>query len=271
MLESHQTRLTALVTGASSGIGRAFAELLAEEGFDVVAIARREDRLLKLKGELEGRFGIKVYVLRSDLADPESPKRIYDSVAQLGIKVDFLVNNAGFAIFGRFLDSDWRKQKEFMQVVLTTPLEMTYLFGKDMKERGSGWIINVCSAAALWHGVPLQALYPGAKSALAKFTQGFSLENREFGIKATCSCPGWTRTEIFENTGIAEQVERSMPSFAYQLPDVVAREAYDACLKGRVLIVHGTLSKMLVLLSRALPSYLVTSLFFALTKRFDAP
>jgi uncharacterized protein len=230
---------TALVTGASSGIGRAMTCLLAEQGYDVVVVARRADRLESLQAELERRHRVCVHPLVSDLADPASPADICTTLTAKGIAVDFLVNNAGYALAGRYAETDWDDQERFVRVMALAPLEFTHRLLPPMLRAGWGRIVNVSSIAALTLASPNSVLYAATKTLLMSFSEGLALETVNTGVHCTVSLPGVTATEFFERSGLHEHASRRFTRALLMSPEDVADQAYRAVTKGRPRVVHG--------------------------------
>lgn len=160
----------ALVTGASAGIGEAFAEELAKDGVGLVLTARREDRLLELAKRLASKWGVEAKVIPADLSHLDAPKRLFDQVSEAGIAIDYLINNAGYGVPSYYLDSSWDIHQRFMQVMVTAVIELTYLFLDGMTKRNFGRIINVSSVGGLMPGHPGSTLYPAAKAFGIRFS-----------------------------------------------------------------------------------------------------
>jgi short-subunit dehydrogenase len=230
---------TALVTGASSGIGRSIASLLAGRGYDLVIVARRTERLEALKGELESRHQVHVRPLVSDLADPASPAIITSALDADGIVVDFLVNNAGYSLAGNYADTTWEDQQRFVRVMALSPLELTHRLLPPMVAAGWGRIVNVCSVAALAAATPQTVLYSSTKAMMLNFTEGLALETRGTGVKCTASLPGFTATEIFAVSGWGELESHRLLRPLFMSPETVACEAYEAVMAGKTRVVHG--------------------------------
>lgn len=231
---------TALVTGASSGIGRSMATLLAAKGYDVVPVARRTDRLEALAGELASRFAVTATPLAADLGDPSTPVRMVEELARRGTRVAFLVNNAGYSLGGDYADSEWDEQERFLRVLALSVLELTHRLLPPMVERRWGRIVNVASISALATCSPQAVLYCASKSMIHKFSEGLAAENEGRGVHCTASMPGFTATEIFEASGWGGNIESSSVVRALTMtPESVAREAYDAVMAGRRSVVHG--------------------------------
>lgn len=231
---------TALVTGASSGIGRSMTELLAARGFDVVVVARREDRLNALKEELEPSCDVTVRPLVADLAESATPATIVDALDRWGVEVDFLVNNAGYSQLGRYSDLDWSDHQRRLQVLGLSVLELTHHLLPSMVKRGWGRIINVASIAAFFESSPNDVLYSATKSMIHKFSEGIAAEYAASGVNCTVSVPGFTDTEIFTVSKFSNHVQSNrVMRMAMMSPDTVARQAYDAVAAGKRCVVHG--------------------------------
>jgi short-subunit dehydrogenase len=189
---------TALITGASAGIGTALARVFAEHGFDLVLTARREARLVALASELEQKFGTRSTCIAEDLADPKAPRRLFDEVTARGIRIDALVNNAGYGVPKSYRNASWETHATFMQVLVTAVLELTHAFEPGMTERRYGRILNVSSLAGLVPGSAGHTLYGAAKSFLIKFSESLALEHAGDGVHVTALCPGFTHTEFHD-------------------------------------------------------------------------
>jgi short-subunit dehydrogenase len=249
---------TALITGASSGIGEDFAHVFAMNGFDLVLVARREDMLNKLAETVRDRYSVQVNVLPCDLAAPDAVDSIIAKLTSEDIHIDALVNNAGYAENGMIMELGWDKHMAMQQVMLTGYLELCYRLVPAMKDRHYGRIINVSSAGAL--APPMKgSLYVPIKSYVIDMSVALDYELREFGINCTVICPGFTRTEFQETMGIQEAVD-SIPDFMWQSARVVAEEGYNAVMRGQVYKVNGWTNRVLAVLLRLLPR----PLFYAL-------
>jgi short-subunit dehydrogenase len=245
-----------LVTGASAGIGEAFAEVFAANGFDLVVVARREDRLRALAASLEQRHGGRVHVLVSDLARPDAAAHVCDQLTAERISIDALVNNAGFAVPGSFVQSDWSRHAEFLQVMLVAVVELTHRLLPAMIDRGYGRVINVASLAGLLPGVAGHTLYAATKSFLIRFSESLSTETAPHGVHVTAVCPGFTFTEFHDVSGTRHIVSR-MPSFMWMDAHTVARQGYGAVMAGRPMCVPGRVNTAIATLARLLPQRVV--------------
>lgn len=252
-------RRTALITGASAGIGRAFAEVFAVQGFDLVIVARREDRLRALAAALEQRHGGRVDVLTADLAQPDASARIGDHLSAAGTSIDALVNNAGFGVPGSLLKSEWHRHRESLQVMLVAVVELTYRLLPGMLDRGYGRIINVASLAGLLPGVAGHTLYAATKSFLIRFSESLSTEVADRDVHVTAVCPGFTFSEFHDVSGTRHIVSR-MPSFMWMDAPAVARQGFAAVMAGRAVCVPGRVNTAIATLARLLPHRAVHAL-----------
>ena len=246
---------TALVTGASAGIGRAFAQQLAGRGYDLVLTARRRERLEALARALEADRGVRVEIVVADLAEPDAPRVLFDEIARRGLRVDALVNNAGFGLPRPYRETRWEDQAAFLQVLVTAVAHLTHLCLPAMIERGQGHVINVMSLAGLLPGAPGSTLYAAAKSFGVKFSESLAAELLGTGVHATAVCPGFTYSEFHDVNGTRERVKK-MPGYMWMDADEVARQGLDAALRGEVLCVPGRLNSAIASVVKVLPGQL---------------
>jgi len=256
---SEQTRRTALITGASAGIGKALAEVFAQHGFDLVLTARREDRLQALADDLSARYGVRTHCIVADLARQGEAEKICEHLAAAGLAIDALVNNAGYGVPGNYRATTWRQQEDFIQVMVTAVCELTHRLLPGMVERRYGRIVNIASVAGLTPAPAGHTLYGASKAFMIKFTQALAQETRKHGVHATAVCPGFTHSEFHDVTGTREQMRR-MPSWMWLTAEQVAREAYDAVMRGDMIYVNGWVYKVVVVLARLLPERLALAL-----------
>lgn len=248
-----------LVTGASSGIGLAFAHVLAANKYDLILTARRLERLESLAAELRTRHNVAVRVLAEDLADPRAPERLCGTIARESLTVDMLVNNAGFGVPGRYAGTTWQQQRDFLQVLVVSLTELTHHLLPGMIERRWGRIINVASLAGLLPGVAGHTLYAASKSFVISFSESLALEGAPYGINVTATCPGFTMSEFHDVTGTREQVSR-MPAFMWLDAETVARGSYEAVMSGTAVYVPGRVNRSLAFLAKVLPRRVVSGL-----------
>lgn len=258
---------TALVTGASAGIGAELARVFAAHGFDLVLTARRLDRLEALAAELRERHGCAVHVIAADLADPSAPSRIAHEVAGAGLQVDALVNNAGYGLPGSFLSLPWEAHRAFLQVMVTSVAELCRLFVPGMVERRRGWIINVGSVAGLVPATAGHTLYGAAKALVIRFSESLAAELRPHGVRVTALCPGFTYSEFHDVNQMRAQVSR-LPKFLWLQADRVAHEGYEAVVRGDVVFVNGRVYRLIILAARLTPAWLVNLVTRKMAPRF---
>jgi short-subunit dehydrogenase len=250
---------TALVTGASAGIGLAFARELAARGYHIVLTARRRDRLEALARTLTATYGVRVDVIAEDLADSHAPERLIAALSNGRLTIDILVNNAGYGVPGRYASTTWAQQRDFLQVMVVAVSELTHRLLPGMIDRGWGRIVNVASLAGLLPGVAGHTLYAASKSFVISFSESLALETMSSGIHVTASCPGFTLSEFHDVTGTRDHVNK-LPKFMWSAADMVARESIDAVMRGAVIYVPGRMNRALATTARLLPRRAVTGL-----------
>lgn len=249
----------ALITGATGGIGRELAALFAHDGHDLVLTARDAKRLARLKAHLEDAFGVEVTTVALDLAEPDAARRLHWYAQSHGLEVDFLVNNAGFGDWSGYLDADWHKVAAMMQVNMVSLAELAYRFGRDMRDRGHGRILNVASVAATMAG-PWMATYFATKAFVRSLTEAVAHELRGSGVSVTCVCPGPTTTG-FEKAAAMGGAKRNF--FTMTRPataSALARYAYRRMMRGTTLAYHGPTAKAGVFAEHVLPRCLTRRL-----------
>ncbi len=230
-------RRTALVTGASAGLGAEFARQLAASGHDIVALARRRDRLDTLADELTNDHDVSVEVLPADLADTAAPQMIADRVADLGIDVDYLVNNAGAAGPELIEDRDWEEHAAFFRLMMTSMAHLCHLFAPGMAERGYGRIINVASVAGRIARAG-DTNYGPTKAYVVALSEALHLTLKDRGVHVCALCPGFTHTEFHDVADMLD-MKAASPGFMWYDADIVVREGIDAVEKGKCVYVSG--------------------------------
>jgi short-subunit dehydrogenase len=252
------TRRTALITGASAGIGEACAEVFAAEGYDLVITARREDRLRAVAARLEQAYGGRVHVIVSDFAQRDAVERLCADIAARGLQIDALVNNAGYGVPGIYTASPWTRHDEFLQVMVTSVSELTYRLLPAMVARGHGRIINIASLAGLVPAPAGHTLYGASKAFVIKFSEALAHEVRPDGVHVTAVCPGFTFSEFHDVTGTREQMKR-LPPWLWMDAATVARQSFDAVMAGTPIYVNGPVNRTIAMLVRYVPQWLVRS------------
>lgn len=245
-------RRLALITGASSGIGLAFARVFAAKGWDLIVTARRQDRLEKLCEEIRLRFGVEATPFAQDLADPAAALNLMKCAEGLGRTIDGLVNNAGYGVPDGFVGNSYETHQTFLQVMQLSPTELMHRVLTPMVEQKFGRIINVASLAGYLPGSPTSTLYGPVKSYLIRLSQGLHLETRDHGVHVSALCPGWTYSEFHEVSGEL-RLTRNTPEWAWMGPDEVAREGYGAVEANRAVCVPGAPNKVASALLKVLP------------------
>jgi short-subunit dehydrogenase len=243
------TWATALVTGASSGIGREIARMLAAEGADLVVVARDRDRLDALETELGAAHGIVVEVLVADLADPAGQAAVEARLADGDRPVDLLVNNAGFGVYGPFVDADLDDELREIAVNVTALVRLTHAGLRAMVPRGRGAVMNISSVAGL-QATPGNATYGATKAFVASFGEAVAGELAGTGVSLTTVLPGYTRTEFQDRAGISG---RNIPGPAWMSAEAVAAEAIAATRAGRAWVVTGVFNKVAVAAAGPVP------------------
>lgn len=244
----------ALVTGASSGIGLEFARAMAARGLNVLVVARREERLLDLKAELEQQYGVQIFPFVADLAEEGVERHVVDEVDRIGLPLAWLINNAGYAIEGPFDEIPLVEHQKFMKVMMTGLLELTHRLIPHLKKATPAYIINVGSMGSFFSCSPQGGVYMPIK----KFVQSFSeqlaveFEMQNIDISVTVSCPGLTKTEIFHSASESAKEAMASNRFVMSAADVV-EQSIDAVLNGKVVVVHGWNNKLFAALLRHLP------------------
>jgi uncharacterized protein len=248
---------TALITGASNGIGLELAKVHASKGGDLVLVARNIAKLNELKAELEKQYQVKVYTIGKDLSAPNAALEVYEETKKQHIQIDYLINNAGFGDFGMFVDLDWSKQLQMINLNITTLTHFTHLYLQDMVKRKSGKIMNVASTAAFQSG-PTMAVYYATKAYVLSFSEAIDNEVSDKGITVTALCPGATESGF----QAAASMEESALVKGKKLPtsQAVAIYGYEAMLKGKTVAIHGFMNAVMANSVRFTPRALVVKI-----------
>jgi short-subunit dehydrogenase len=257
------TRRLALVTGASAGIGEAFARLLAQEGYDLALSARRADRLEALAAELAGRYGVEAFAAPADLARADGPQAVLDQVAARGRAIDVLINNAGYGLPGGYARTSWADQQAFLQVMVSAPCELAHKALPGMVERRFGRIVNVASVAGLLPGAAGHTLYAAAKSLMIRFTESLHLEAAPHGVHVSALCPGFTRTEFHDANGTRAMADAAVPGWAWLKAGPVVQAGWRAVEANRPICVPGLQYKALCGLVKLVPEQLALAVMRA--------
>lgn len=248
---------TALITGASNGIGLELAREHAAKGGNLVLVARNKSRLDELKIELETKYNVQVYNIGKDLSLPNAALEVYEETHQKNIQIDYLINNAGFGDFGMFVETDWNKELQMINLNISTLTHFTKLYLQDMVKRGNGKIMNVASTAAFQSG-PTMAVYYATKAYVLSFSEAVNNEVNNTGVTITTLCPGATESGF----QAAAAMEESNLVKGRKLPTSkeVAIYGYAAMLKGKTVAIHGMLNYLMANSVRFAPRALVVKL-----------
>lgn len=257
---------TALITGASSGIGKVFAQELAARHVDLVLVARSEAKLQQLANQLRQQFGVQVQVIVQDLIEPATATRVFEAVMQSGLVIDLLINNAGFGDYGEFTGRSRPRQLEMIQLNIVSLVDLTHQFLPGMQQRRSGSIINVSSIAGFLP-LPYWSVYAATKAFVLSFSEALWAENQKYGVRVLALCPGSTKTEFFDvadATGSsAEGGEQSLTS-----PEEVVQDALKALKAGETNVVTGGLGNQILI---NMPRFLPRRLFVNLLEKQTRP
>ncbi|WP_295654652.1 SDR family oxidoreductase [uncultured Mucilaginibacter sp.] len=247
-------KTTALITGASGGIGMELARVHAKKGGDLVLVARNKGKLDEIKKELESLYNVSVHTIGKDLSLENSVKEVHLETTQANIQIDYLINNAGFGDFGMFWETDGNKELEMINLNITALTLLTKLYLKEMVTRGSGKIMNVASTAAFQPG-PTMAVYCATKAYVLSFSEAISNEVSDKGVTVTALCPGATESGF----QMAAGMENNELFKGKKLPTSkeVAEYGYAAMLKGKTVAIHGFINYMMATSVGFLPRALV--------------
>lgn len=254
---------TALITGASSGIGLEFARIFAKNKCNLVLVARSAEKLNELSDELIKAHNIKVKVIAKDLSDKNASSEIKAELDKEKIEVEYLINNAGFGGYGLFHETDLKKENDMIQVNVTSLVELSKFFVKEMVKRNSGRILNVASTAAFQPG-PLMSIYYATKAFVLSLSEAMAYELRDTNVTVTCLCPGPTKSNFQNAANINESglvKGRKIPS-SYD----VALYGYNAMMKGGYLAIEGFMNKLMAFGVRFMPRKMVLATVYKIQK-----
>ncbi len=258
---------TALVTGSSSGIGYQLAKLFARDGHNVVLVARSEGSLQRVAAELRGSYGVTVSIVAKDLSQSNSPDELYAELKNQSITVDFLVNNAGYGIYGAFGQSELGADLNVLQLNVVSLTHLTRLYLKDMLERGAGKILNLSSTAAFEPG-PFMAIYYATKAYVQSFSEAIADEVRGSGVTVTALCPGPTQTG-FQKKAAVEDIK--LVSGPIMDAATVAKVGYRAMMQGRPVVIAGLRNQIMALGAKFGPRSVVIGVVRRLHRRETNP
>jgi short-subunit dehydrogenase len=240
---------TALITGASSGLGVDFARQLAARGCNLVLVARRMERMQELRTEIAATSAVSIDCRAMDLTKPDAPQRLYEQLKNSGQTIDILINNAGHGLFGQTVALPWDKLHSLLELDIVALTYMTRLFVPDMVKRRSGYIVQIASTGS-FQPTPTYAVYSAAKSYVLSFGEALHYELRRTGVTCTVLCPGVTRTEFFEVSGQRLTMYQRLTMMESA---AVARIGISAMLRRRSSVVAGKLNSIFAFTTRFLP------------------
>ena len=249
---------TALITGASGGIGAAFAQELAKRKTNLVLVARSEEKLQSLARSLQDQYNIQVDIIAQDLTQPTAGATVFDTVEQMGRTIDLLINNAGIGDYGDFALSDRDLQLKIIQLNILALVDLTHRFLQKMRQRRSGGIINLSSVAA-FQSMPYFSTYSATKAFILSFSEALSAENRDYGVHVVAVCPGPTETGFFEEAGFPPLLV-DIAARNYTPVKVVVHDALEALQKRQSLVIPGSpTNQILATLPRFFPRDVVAN------------
>jgi short-subunit dehydrogenase len=233
------TNKTALITGASAGLGIEFARQLAANSYNLVLVARRREKLEKVADDLRARFGVVVTIVPADLSDPEAPNTIYETLIASSIQIDYLVNNAGAAGSDLLEDREWATQQNFFQLMMLSVAHLCHLFIPGMRERGFGRVINIASVAGR---IPRAGgcNYGPSKAYLVALSEDLSVTLHGTGVNVCALCPGYTHTDFHSTAGL-EDMKQSMLKWLWYKAETVVEDGLKAVEKGKPIYLSGRL------------------------------
>lgn len=252
-----------LITGTTSGIGKRFAEKFAKNKYNLVIVDKYEKSLKEQKRYLENKYKIKVKYITKDLSLEDSCKEIYDEVKESNIDIDILINNAGFATFGNFIDIEWNKQKDLAMVNMIAVMQLSYLFGKDMAKRKKGKIVNISSISSFTSG-PFMATYYASKAFVRSLSESLHEELKKHNVSVITICPGPTKTNF-------EQRAKMYKSYMFRKLKVdtsldVVNKSYNAIMNNKAVYVVGFINKLMAFSTRFISLKISRKLAFLINK-----
>ena len=241
---------TAVITGATSGIGTAFAEKFAELGYELVITGRRKDTIEAIAAQMREKYGVNVEVILAELSKKEGIQKVVERIK--GREIEILVNNAGFGVNSLYQVSDLAVMEQLAKVNVLAPMELIHAVLPGMVERGSGTIINI-SSESVYIIVPKNAVYSGAKAFLKSFTEGLHLDLMDTGVRVMAVCPGLTHTDFHEKMGMNKSRQTDRGQIKWMSPENVVEAALKDLEKGKVICIPGTHTKMLTHMLNLIP------------------
>jgi len=247
---------TALVTGASAGIGREFARIFAEHGYDLIIVARRKAELEELADACRSEHRVRVHVVPMDLLVPNASEELVQLLADEDLRVDVLVNNAGLMEMGAFAEIGVGQHERLLQLNVVVPTSLTRRLLPAMIERGRGRILNVASTSS-FQPVPSMALYAASKALVLSLSESLSEELKGTGVTVTALCAGITKTDMYERAHDDHAIVQSLPGLFLSEAEDVARRGYEACVAGEAVVIPGLANRVVASAAQLYPRWLV--------------
>ena len=245
---------TALITGPTAGIGKSIAYQLAEKGYDLFLVARREDRLQDLKSDIENKFQVRVHYIKSDLASPDAPQEIYDYGKSINLDISTLILNAGYQINTKLEEATLQEEEDCLRVLGLSVIMQSKLYIKDLMSRGGGHIMVVSSMAGFSPpSTEFAILYGPVKTFMNRFVEALNGAYNKNNIYSTALCPGFTVTEFHTMSGTQDRMDK-VPSFMKLSADQVAQEGIDGMFKNKEIVIPGNLNRFLISVLRFFPT-----------------
>jgi len=261
---------SALVTGASTGIGYELAHILAADGFAVALVARDEVRLQKLAAELKQKYAVETKVIAADLAKPETPQQVFDQLQRENFPVSVLINNAGSGVYGAFAETELDRDVAVLRLNMESLVVLTKLFLKPMLARREGKILNVASVAA-YQPDPLLGIYGATKAFVLSFSAALNIELKETGVTVTALCPGTTTTEFHKRAGLDRSGLLRHGMMKPMSAPEVAEIGYCALMRGKPIVISGMMNRILAALAKCSPTMLSGKVAGKLNAKSQAP
>ena len=246
---------TALITGTTSGIGKAFSDKFAQEGYNLILVSRNESKLAEQAHKISSKYGVKVFEIAIDLLENGSVQKLFDTVEKMKLSVQVLINNAGFNECGTFLETNLQKEIDMIRLHAICTTEMMKTFLPDMIKNKYGRMLNMGSTGSFM-ACPYNAVYAATKAYILFISKGISAEIKGTGVSITTLCPGATRTEFASKAGINNTL---LFNTFVMSPDMVAKVGYKALMKGKASVIVGLYNKLLVFSSKIMPSFILNT------------
>lgn len=239
----------ALITGASKGLGLEFVKLFAKDGYPIIMVARSKSLLESIKEEISNEFHVDVVVIDKDLTKPNASIELYNEVKEKNLRVDYLINNAGFGDYGLFLEADINRHVNMVNLNITALMELCYYFGNDMRKNKFGKIMNVGSIASFFPGAYMSTYY-ASKAFVLSFSEALSKELKEDNVSVTVLCPGTTATEFFNNANATSDKTNLLKHMHPAKPQDVAKYGYKKMMKNKVIAIAGAKNRLAIFMNR---------------------